>query len=200
MTKIKICGLFRDADIDAVNTARPDYIGFVFAPSRRQVTPAQARAMRRRLDPAIVPVGVFVNAPIELITNLYREGTIAMAQLHGQEDEETIRHLKQVAGLPVIKAVRVAAATDILSALPTAADYLLLDNGPGGTGQTFDWRLIPPLEKPCFLAGGIGEHNVAAALALPLKPYCIDVSSGAETDGCKDPAKILRLVRRVREE
>lgn len=198
MTKIKICGLFRDIDIDAVNEAEPDYIGFVFAHSRRQVTVAQAREMRSRLHPSIIPVGVFANAPAEQIVQLYQAQVIGMAQLHGQEDEAYIQYLKYLCDVPVIKAIRVNVAADILKQQLSAADYLLLDNGTGGTGKAFDWKLIPEMVKPYFVAGGIVENNMNAALAL--LPFCIDVSSGAETDGFKDREKILRLVSRVRED
>lgn len=198
MTKIKICGLFRDVDIDSVNEAKPDYIGFVFAKSRRQVTEDQSRAMRRRLDPAITPAGVFVNAPIDQITGLFAEGIISLAQLHGQEDEAYIRRLKQRCPILIIKAIRVDSAADILEQQYSAADFLLLDSGAGGTGQAFDWQLIPRIEKPFFLAGGINEHNLATALAQA--PFGIDISSGAETDGVKDREKIRMLVQRVREE
>lgn len=197
MTRIKICGLFRDCDIDFVNEAKPDYIGFVFARSRRQVTLDQARKMRKRLDSSIMPIGVFVNASAELIRQLYQEEVIGMAQLHGQIDEAYILRLKQLCTVPVIKAIRANAMADILEQQFTAADYLLLDNGKGGTGEPFDWYIIPRMKNPFFLAGGIGEGNIEAALSL--LPFCIDISSGAETVGVKDREKILRLVRRVRE-
>lgn len=200
MTLIKICGLFREADIAAVNEAKPDFAGFVFAPSRRQVSPEQAAALRRLLDPAIVPVGVFVDESIESIAAVFQEGTIRMAQLHGQENEKTILALKRLTDMPVIKAIRVSQPEDIQAWSSSAADYLLLDNGPGGTGRSFDWRLIPPIDKRWFLAGGIDERNIRQALSLSPPPWCIDISSGAETDGVKDRVKILNLVRLAREE
>jgi len=199
MTRIKICGLFREADIAAVNEARPDFAGFVFASSRRQVSPEQSAALSRLLDPAIVPVGVFVDEPVENIVALFQEGTIRIAQLHGQETEATIEALKRLADIPVIKAIRVSRPADILAWSTTVADFLLLDNGPGGTGQSFDWRLIPPIDKRWFLAGGLDEHNIRQALSLSPPPWCLDVSSGAETNGVKDRAKILNLVRLARE-
>ena len=197
MTRIKICGLFRDCDIDYVNEALPDYIGFVFAESRRQVSAEKAAEMRKRLEPSIVPVGVFVNAPLENIVRLYREGVIEIAQLHGSEDEDYIKSLKQSCGAPVIKAVRVEKSDDIERLKNTSAEYLLLDNGAGGTGKAFDWSLIADIDKPFFLAGGVKAENIDAALKL--KPFAVDISSGAETDGFKDREKILRLVRRIRE-
>lgn len=193
--KIKICGLFREEDIDYANEAAPDYIGFVFAPSRRRVGAAQAAALRTRLSPNILPVGVFVDAPVERISALYKEGTIALAQLHGHEDAAYLAALKHICPVPVIKAVRIHAGTRIETAL--AADYVLFDNGAGGTGEAFDWsvlhRLTARLEKPYFLAGGLNSGNIAAAAAF--KPFALDLSSGAETNGVKDRAKIMDLVR-----
>lgn len=194
MTKLKICGLFREADIACVNAAGPDYIGFVFAKSRRQVTHAQALTLRELLRPGIVPVGVFVNAPEEEIARLYREGIIEIAQLHGGESRAYVDGLKQK-GIPTIKAVRVESEADILSHMDSPADYLLLDNGAGGTGTAFDWGVLSTCTRPYFLAGGVNLDNIAEAIAH--KPYCIDVSSGAEADGVKDGEKIRRLVETV---
>lgn len=200
MSKIKICGLFREQDISFANEAEPDYIGFVFAESRRQVSPAEALRLREGLKDGITPVGVFVNAPIETILPLYRDGVISLAQLHGTEDEAYIADLKSRCTAPVIKAVR-AEALGGAGALRTQADYLLFDNGAGGTGQAFDWSLLVPQAAagesvPWFLAGGVSLSNIDRAIRL--NPYCIDVSSGAETGGLKDRDKILALVRRVR--
>ncbi len=196
MTKVKICGLFRECDIDYVNEAMPDYIGFVFAKSPRQVSAETAKLLRNRLHPGIVPVGVFVNAEQEEILRLCAEHIIKMVQLHGQEDEHYIKTLKSRAGVPVIKAVRIDAA-NTQRMLPSEADFLLLDSGKGGTGKAFDWGQIPAVSQPYFLAGGINETNIRAAVRM--HPYCVDISSGAETGGVKDKNKILRLVREVRE-
>ncbi len=197
MTRIKICGLFRECDIDYVNEAGPDFIGFVFAESRRRVSAEKAAELRRRLEPSIIPVGVFVNAPQEEITRLYSEGVIEIAQLHGSEDEDYIRKLKQSCSIPIIKAVRVEKSGDIEALRNSSAEYLLLDNGAGGTGKAFDWSLVANIEKPFFLAGGVNEENIDAALKL--NPFAVDISSGAETDGVKDREKILRLVYRIKE-
>ncbi len=196
MTRIKICGLFRDCDIDYVNEAAPDYIGFVFAESRRRISAEKAAEMRKRLAPSIIPVGVFADAPQDEVIRLFREGVIEIAQLHGNEDEDYIRKLKQGCGVPVIKAMQVKKSGDIESFKNASADYLLLDSGAGGTGKTFDWTLIAGMEKPFFLAGGVNLENLDAALKL--SPCAVDISSGAETDGVKDREKILRLVHRVR--
>jgi phosphoribosylanthranilate isomerase len=194
--RIKICGLFREQDIDYVNEARPDYTGFVFAESRRQVSPAFAERLRRRLTDGIVPVGVFVNAKIEDIAALYRGGVISIAQLHGTEDEEYILRLKEAAystkeAVPVIKTVICNESLKLtLSASNT--DYYLIDSG-AGSGKSFNWEPLKRqmIEKPWFLAGGVNIDNIEQAIALA--PFAIDVSSGAETDGIKDREKILQL-------
>jgi len=200
MSKIKICGVFMPEDIDAVNEALPDYTGFVFAPSRRQISAAQGHALRAWLDRRILAVGVFVDAVIADIAALCREGVIDMVQLHGNEDADYIERLKDKADVPVIKAVRVQNTAQIEEAQQFACDYLLLDtyakNSMGGSGRSFDWSLIPPLYKPYFIAGGIDVANINKAVEL--KPYCIDISSGAETNGLKDYKKIAELVRKVR--
>ena len=203
--KIKICGLSRFRDILAVNEALPDYIGFVFAKSSRRVTPDRARQLKGELDPRIRTVGVFVNAPMEEILCLTEDcggqnGTIGMIQLHGDEDGAYIRTLKEHTHVPVIKAVRVQGTDQIQKAQELPCDYLLLDtytrDAYGGMGVGFDWNMIPRLSKPFFLAGGICSGNLARAAALG--PYCIDVSSGVETDGRKDCKKIRELVNLLR--
>ncbi|MFA0815006.1 MAG: phosphoribosylanthranilate isomerase [Anaerofustis sp.] len=201
MTKIKICGLRRSEDIAAVNEAMPDYIGFVFAESRRRITKETARELKHLLDPNILSVGVFVNATLHEIMDICSDGIIDLIQLHGDESEKYTETLRSECGLPIIKAVRVASRQDILSAEHFPCDYLLLDtyqkDAYGGSGITFDWGLIPSIEKPYFLAGGLNEENIAAAIKT-CRPYCVDVSSGAETDGYKDREKIKRIVQTVR--
>lgn len=198
-TKVKICGLTTLADIAGVNQYKPDYIGFVFAPSRRQVTKAQAAALKAALSPEIAAVGVFVNADIAEIQALAEAGIIDMAQLHGDEDAAYIHSLREQVCIPIIKAVRVG---DTLpeGLADMAADYLLLDKlsdkAYGGLGESFDWHVLYGLQRPYFLAGGVHIGNLAAALAL--HPYCIDCSSGVETDGIKDAAKIAAFIGLVR--
>jgi phosphoribosylanthranilate isomerase len=200
MPKIKICGLTRPEDIDAVNEVKPDYIGFVFAPSRRRVTPGEAAAMKERLDGSIRSVGVFVNAPAEDIIRLCRDGVMDIVQLHGDEDGGYMADLKSRIDRPLIKAVRVISPAQVKAAQALPCDYLLLDtyqkDAYGGTGMPFDHGLIPPLEKPFFLAGGLNAGNIAKAALTGA--YCLDVSGGAETDGVKDAEKIKALVRIVR--
>jgi len=195
--KLKICGLFRDCDIDYVNEAMPDFIGFVFAKSRRQVSVKWAKAMRPRLRSEITPVGVFVNDSFVNVAQLLNDNTIEMAQLHGAETEQYIKELKSLTYKPIIKAVRVLSREDIEVAQDTVADFLLLDNGPGGTGESFDWSLVSQVKKPFFLAGGLKADNIEQAIAVT-NPYAVDLSSGVETDGLKDRAKIIEIVRRMR--
>lgn len=195
--KIKICGLFRDIDIDYVNEAMPDFIGFVFAKSRRQVSAGWAEAMRPKLRSEITPVGVFVNESLANVAKLLNDNIIEIAQLHGDENEQYIKELKSLTNKPIIKAVRVLSHEDIEGAQHTVADFLLLDNGTGGTGESFDWSLVRKAKKPFFLAGGLKADNIEQAIAVT-NPYAADLSSGVETDGMKDRDKILEIVRRIR--
>ena len=197
-TKIKICGLRRREDILAVNESGPDYCGFIieFPKSFRSVTAEKVRELVKELSPEIQPVGVFVNASMELVTGLLNDGTLAAAQLHGQEDEAYIRRIQKNTGHQVIKAFSVKTAQDIENALKSPADYILLDQGGGGTGQTFDWSLIPEIDRPFFLAGGLGADNLETAVRT-IHPYAVDLSSSVETDGMKDRDKILKAVQLV---
>lgn len=197
--KIKICGLRRREDILAVNEAKPDYCGFIveFPRSFRSVTADQVRELVKELAPEIQPVGVFVNAPMELVRSLLDDGTLALAQLHGQENESYIRELKTYTDKPIIKAFSIKTAEDIEKALQSPADYILLDQGGGGTGKTFDWSLIPEIQRPFFLAGGIGAANLEQAIR-EIHPYAVDLSSSVETEKWKDPTKIRQVVDIVR--
>lgn len=199
-TKIKICGLRRREDILAVNEAKPDYCGFIieFPSSFRSVTADEVRELVKELDPEIRPVGVFVNVPMELVRTLLDDGTLALAQLHGQEDESYIRELKTYTDKLIIKAFSIKTAEDIEKALQSPADYILLDQGGGGTGKTFDWSLIPEIQRPFFLAGGIGTSNLGQAIR-EIHPYAVDLSSSVETEKRKDPMKIRQVVDIVRE-
>ncbi len=197
-TKIKICGLKRPEDIAYVNEAKPDYCGFIieFPKSSRNVTGDQVRILIAELDKNIIPVGVFVNAAPERVEELLLDGTIRIAQLHGQEDDDYIRRIQKNTGSQVIKAFSVKTAQDIELALKSPADYILLDQGGGGTGQTFDWSLIPEIKRPFFLAGGLGPDNLEQAVDM-IRPYAVDLSSSVETDGVKDRSKILEAVNLV---
>ncbi|NLO39108.1 MAG: phosphoribosylanthranilate isomerase [Ruminiclostridium sp.] len=200
MTQVKICGIKNQEGIEIVNRHRPDYIGFVFAESRRRVTHEQAYELRRKLAEGIKTVGVFVNDKVDSILKLALSGIIDVIQLHGDEDEHTIELLKQKTVCPIIKAVRVEKPEQILAAQMLPCDMLLLDafhqGSYGGIGRQFDHSLIPPLQKPFFLAGGLDEENVGQCI-LKYKPYGVDISSGAETNGNKDEAKIRKILKAV---
>lgn len=200
-TRVKICGLRRMEDVSFVNECLPDYVGFVFAESKRQVTKRQAEALRAALDPQILAVGVFVNEEIGKIRPLCERGIIDLIQLHGDEDEEYLRELSGCVKTPIIRGVRVRSREQILAAEKSPCDYLLLDTyAPGhygGGGQTFDGGQIPPLRKPWFLAGGLSPENVGEKIRK-YHPFGVDVSSHVETDGKKDPEKIRAFIENVR--
>ncbi|MCL2391367.1 MAG: phosphoribosylanthranilate isomerase [Oscillospiraceae bacterium] len=201
MTKVKICGLSRAEDIAAVNTVLPDYTGFVFAPSRRRVDMKTSAILKESLDQTVEVVGVFVNENINVVADIYQNGIIDMVQLHGDEDDDYIKRLKERCDCRVIKAVGVGST---LPPLPLEVDYLLFDTlsaARGGVGRTFDWNILNDYcGIPYFLAGGLSADNVVDSLRL-LNPFCVDVSSGVETSGVKDAEKIeifVSLVRRNR--
>ncbi len=203
MTKIKICGIRREQDIGYVNEFLPDYIGFIFAEGkRRTVSPEQAKGLKSRLNPNIQAVGVFLNNDIEMVIQTANEGIVDLIQLHGDEDGQYIAELRNRTVAPIIRAVRVRSAEDILQAEKLDVDYLLLDTytqgAYGGTGKTFDWTMIPKISKPFFLAGGLTIENIKQAESFGA--YCFDVSSGVETDGVKDKKKIQELIHLVRSE
>ena len=195
MVKIKICGIRRFEDIDIVNKYKPDYIGFVFADSKRQISHELAAKLKSNLDSDIVSVGVFVDADTDEIVNLFDEGTIEIAQLHGDESDEYIGQLKERTndGLKIIKAVEMSEDRNLSYYDNFNVDYLLLDSGKG-SGKTFDWNLIKSdLKKEFFLAGGISSANVEEAIEK-FAPYAIDLSSSLETDGFKDEEKVKEIM------
>ena len=198
MTKIKLCGLSRPEDIAAANEVNPDYIGFVFAPkSKRYVSPQQAALLRARLDPAIKAVGVFVNEPPEAVALLLNENIIDIAQLHGQEDAAYLARLRSLTAKPLWQAFRAETAAGLAAAARSPADMVLLDSGAGGTGTVFNWKLLQGFPRLYILAGGLDADNAADAVTR-LHPYAVDVSSGIETAGKKDPAKMAAFAAAVR--
>jgi phosphoribosylanthranilate isomerase len=202
MSKIKICGLQRTDDITFVNKYMPDYIGFVFAKSKRQVDYNRAKEMKSLLNSNIQAVGVFVNEPLENVIKLCKDNIIDIVQLHGNEDEEYINALKSKVDNQIIKAVRVQNTQQILNAEKLPVDFLLLDaynpNAQGGTGEVFNWDIIPKKStKPIFLAGGLGVENLEKAINA-VNPYCVDLSSSVEVKGFKNEEKIKEVVDLVR--
>ena len=197
--KIKLCGLSREADIQAVNQLHPDYIGFVFfEKSSRYVSPDRARKLKALLAPGIQAVGVFVDEDPAFVAQLLDSGIIDLAQLHGHEDEEYIAALRKLTAKPLIQAFKISNLEDVHRAEQSSADYILLDHGAGGTGQAFDWSLIQSAQRPYFLAGGLHPNNVQDAVHS-LHPYALDVSSGIEKEKVKDPQKMQLFVERARE-
>lgn len=213
MQKIKLCGMMKPCDIEYANRVKPDFVGFIFANTRRKISAAQAKQFREALDAEIPAVGVFVNEDISVITSLVQNGCIDLIQLHGEEDADYIRRLREVCDVPVIKAVKVQTVEQIRQAAALPVDYLLLDTYRkgvlGGTGEAFDWELLRETKaaagdtaegelfgKPYFLAGGLHAGNLREAAALG--SYGLDVSSGIETDGSKDFTKMVEVMELVR--
>ena len=195
MVKIKICGIKRLEDIEMVNRYKPDYIGFVFADSKRKVSHDLAKELRKNLDSDIIPVGVFVDSQQDEILKLFDDGIIEIAQLHGSESEQYILDLKKKTNgeLKIINAIEMTQEIDLLEYNDSSSDYLLLDSGKG-SGKTFDWSLIrKDIKKEFFLAGGLNSENVAPAIN-EFNPYAIDLSSSLETDGFKDENKIKEIM------
>ena len=201
-TRIKLCGLSRIEDIEVANALRPDFIGFVFWDrSKRNVPKEKASELKKALLPEIKAVGVFVDEDPKAVAELLAEGIIDVAQLHGHEDEAYIERLRELAPeRTIIKAFVIRSEEDLKAAEESTADYLLLDSGTG-TGRAFDHELLKKanLTKPWFLAGGMNPENVGKAIEL-LNPFGVDVSSGIETEGSKDPDKMKRFTEAVRGE
>ncbi|MEE0901620.1 MAG: phosphoribosylanthranilate isomerase [Methanobrevibacter sp.] len=198
MVKIKICGLRRLEDIRIVNKYKPDYVGFVFADSKRKVSPEIAKELKDNLSSDIILVGVFVDAPQDEILKLFNDDVIEIAQLHGREDEDYINSLKENTNneLKIIKAIEMSEDEDLSKYDDSPADYLLLDSGKG-SGKTFNWQLIrTDLKKEFFLAGGINSTNVKKAIE-EFDPYAIDLSSSLETNDYKDENKIKEIMEAI---
>lgn len=203
----------KPCDIEYANRVKPDFVGFIFANTRRKISAAQAQQFREALDAEIPAVGVFVNEDIPVIASLVQGGCIDMIQLHGEEDADYIRRLREVCDVPVIKAVKVQTVEQIRQAAALPVDYLLLDTYRkgvlGGTGEAFDWELLREAKaaagdtaegelfgNPYFLAGGLHAGNLREAAALG--SYGLDISSGIETDGSKDFTKMVEVMELLR--
>lgn len=205
MAKIKICGLRRRQDIEAVNLYRPDYAGFILSPGfKRSIVAGTFFELKSYLSGEIKSVGVFVNEPIEEIEKYFCD-ELDVIQLHGNEDESYIKRLREIFGGEIWKAVRAKTPQDIERADRLSADRLLIDSFVegmvGGTGRQADTEVIKKshITKPYMLAGGVSEQN-AAGLIRELSPYGLDISSSAETDGFKDKDKIRSIIALIREE
>lgn len=192
MTKVKICGLSNIEAVETAVSAGADYIGFVFAPSKRQVTVEQAIELVKFIPSHIQTVGVFVSpSRAELLEAVDKVG-LDFVQVHGQVVDKLFENLP----CGSIQAVQVDEGGHVPN---SQADYLLFDAPVAGSGQTFDWGQLDTTElaQPFFIAGGLNEDNVARAIQY-FSPFAVDVSSGVETNGQKDHEKIRRFIERVK--
>ncbi len=198
---IKLCGMRRSEDAAYCNECMPDYIGFIFAESKRKVLPELAEQLRSKLDPKIVTVSVTVNATIEFFAEI--SGSADIFQLHGNEDAEYILALRKLFPEKEIwKAGRIRSEADIDALAEISADKFVLDafsaDAYGGTGKKIDEKLLAyaknKLSKPFFIAGGIDSSNIADIINK-YAPYGVDLSSGIETNGFKDRAKMLEIMK-----
>ena len=215
--KVKMCGISKVETIPAVVDAKPDYMGLVFAPSKRQVTVDQAKTLVEELhrgyaqkygsdtehdkNDTIKTVGVFVNETVDNLVTIANEANLDAVQLHGDEDETFIQSLKERTNVEVWKAIQIRTAADTEKWIDSSADMLLFDayhkDERGGTGEVFDWSSLDAFERPFMLAGGIDSTNVARAIRT-VRPYGIDISSGIETNGMKDDKKITAFTKIVK--
>lgn len=218
MLKIKFCGLFRECDIDYANALKPDFVGFIFVEhSKRFVDFATVQALKSRLDSGVKAVGVFVDSPVERIMEALSGGIIDAVQLHGSEDSAYISALKELMQSdlgkesPIIKAIKVSDSHSLAQSLESSAqigaDFILLDSPNAGSGMAFDWNALAQnfvksqdftraFQTRFFLAGGVNVENIQSAIAL--KPFCIDISSGIESNGVKDFAKMQTIINAIR--
>lgn len=215
--KVKMCGISKVETIPAVVEAKPNYMGLVFAPSKRQVTVEQAKTLVEELhkgcakkygsdtepdkNDTIKTVGVFVNETVDNLVTIANEVNLDAVQLHGDEDETFIQSLKERTNVEVWKAVQIRSAADVEEWIDSSADMILFDayhkDERGGTGEVFDWSSLDEFERPFMLAGGIDSTNVARAIRT-VRPYGIDTSSGIETNGVKDDEKITAFTKIVK--
>lgn len=196
-TKIKICGLFREVDMDYVNQTNPDYIGFIigFNKSHRNISNEMVALFKAKLNENIKSVGVFVNPNIDDILQV--EKHLDILQLHGQEDNDYISTLREkLPNKEIWKAFKICNKEDLTIAQNSIADRIVLDNGYG-TGQSFDWTLLDDFNKKFVLAGGINCENIRDAIDT-FTPDIIDISSGVESDKIKDLNKIKHIIKEIR--
>ena len=192
MIKVKICGLSTKGAVETAVSAGADYIGFVFAPSKRQVTLEQATELATLIPANVKKVGVFVSPSRSELLDAIEKVGLDLVQIHGQVADDLFESLP----CATIQAVQVDEGGHVPN---SQADYLLFDAPVAGSGQTFDWGRLDTTElaQPFFIAGGLNEDNVEEAIQH-FTPYAVDVSSGVETNGQKDHEKIRRFIERVK--
>ncbi|EJR59335.1 N-(5'-phosphoribosyl)anthranilate isomerase [Bacillus cereus VD115] len=200
--KVKICGI---TDMETAKIAceyGADALGFVFAESKRKITPGLVKEIIQELPANVLKVGVFVNESVEVVQKIAEECGLTHVQLHGSEDNRQIRRLN----IPSIKALGVTSEADMKNAQTYEADYILFDSPRekfhGGNGKTFSWELLGQmpndLRKKTILAGGLNALNIEEAIRV-IQPYMVDVSSGVETEGKKDIEKIKQFIIKAKE-
>ena len=188
MTKVKICGLSTVEAVETAVLAGADYIGFVFAASKRQVSLEQAQELAKRVTGKTKIVGVFVSPSLEDLEQAIAQVPLDIVQIHGTFDEALIQKIS----VPVIRAIQLS---DQKTKVTSPADFLLFDAPVAGSGRTFDWDLLKnqKIQQDFFIAGGLTVDNVRQARET-FQPYALDVSSGVETDGRKDIEKIKAFI------
>lgn len=194
MTKVKLCGMSRLEDIEAVNEIKPSYIGFIFWPkSFRCISKETALMLKSKLDKNIEAVGVFVDEELSVVADLLNSGAFDIIQLHGEESDDYIAELRTriPEGTTIIKAFKADSKEAVERANKSTADFILFDPGKG-EGMTFGWDVLQYANRPYFLAGGLDEENVVTAIRK-LHPYAVDVSSSIETNKVKDKDKMFRF-------
>ncbi|MCU4956937.1 phosphoribosylanthranilate isomerase [Bacillus thuringiensis] len=200
--KVKICGI---TDVETAKSAceyGTDALGFVFAESKRKITPKRAKEIIQELPANVLKIGVFVNESVEVIQKIADECGLTHVQLHGDEDNHQIRRLN----IPSVKSLGVTSESDMKNAQGYEADYILFDSPKekfhGGNGKTFSWELLghipKELRKKTILAGGLNALNIEEAIRI-VRPYMVDVSSGVETEGKKDVEKIKQFIIKAKE-
>jgi len=197
-TRIKFCGLRREEDVKKAASLGADFFGFILsARFKRYIEPEEVARLKKYVPSSAKTVGVFVDEEPGYVAEFAELADLDMIQLHGNEDEAYIAEIKEKTGLPIIKMIKPESIDDIISARQSPADLILLDSGAGGTGKVFDWSLAESLGRDYILAGGLTPDNVAGAVER-LKPFAVDVSSGVETEGIKDLAKMKAFAAEVR--
>ena len=198
-TKVKICGITRIEDVKTLNKYLPDYVGFVFAPSRRRIESEKAAELISELDARIKKVGVFLNHSQRDVEDIAYKCSLDVLQFHGDETAQYCASFEQ----KVWKAIGIKNAQSLKRIEHFQVDGILLDSivdgKSGGTGQPFDWQMVSclPENVKVILAGGLNSRNILEAIEK-VKPYCVDISSGVETDGVKDTKKIKEFVELVK--
>lgn len=196
-TKVKMCGMMRPEDIKAANAVRPDFVGFIFAENRRRTVSADTAAkLRSALDEGIKAVGVFLDQDADTIVSTANTCGLDYIQLHGSEDETFIEDLRKKTDIPVINVFLAKNEGMTKDANDSSAELVLIDSG-AGSGETFAWEILREINRPCFLAGGLSVENAGEAVRN-YHPFALDVSSGIETDGYKDPDKMKAFMEAVR--